>query len=82
MLVAAASHVYAGPVSEIRRLTSDPSASVRDAEHRPEVRVKGAGHGRGEYQDNPNGQQRREISLQFKPPGSAWALSVLVLLSI
>lgn len=39
LVVVAASHVDAGPVGEIHRVTSDPSASLRDAEHRPEVRV-------------------------------------------
>ena len=39
MLVAAASHVYAGPAGEIRRLTSDPSASCAMRSIAPEVLV-------------------------------------------
>lgn len=39
MIVLAASHGYAGAVGEIHRVTSDPSASLRDVEHRPEIRM-------------------------------------------
>lgn len=39
LLAVAASYAHAAPVGEVHRVTSDLSASLRDAEHRPDVRV-------------------------------------------
>ena len=39
LIAVAAGHVHAAPVGELHRVASDPSASLRDAEHRPDVRV-------------------------------------------
>lgn len=39
LALVAAGHVHAAPVGETHRLTSDPTASLRDAMHRPEVRI-------------------------------------------
>ncbi len=39
LVMVAAGLAHAGPVGEIHRVTSDSTASLRDAEHRPELRV-------------------------------------------
>jgi len=39
LVLLAAGKSLAGPVGEMHRVTADPTASLRDAEHRPELRI-------------------------------------------
>jgi predicted dienelactone hydrolase len=76
LVVLAASHARAAPVGEIHLVTTDASASLRDAQHRPEVRVTiwypaAADATEHEVTIGPPGQPRYDVGSDA--PGAAFA---------